>query len=99
MNKEYCMTTINRQWRVISDDLQWILQYWRAPSWRNHSFCRTKSGLRRCIREHCGEPNGATLLWLAALPEWREADLGGAVKTAQQPPQNAPEPALIAEAA
>jgi hypothetical protein len=93
------MTTINRQWRVISDDLQWILQCWRSPSWRNHSFCRTKAGLQRCIREHCGEANGATLLWLAALPEWREAILNEAAKTAPQPPLNASEPALIAEAA
>jgi hypothetical protein len=88
------MNTINRQWRVISDDIQWILQCWREPSWRNHSFCRTSSALRRCIREYCGEPNGATLAWLAALPEWREPSLGVEAKPRPQPPLAASEGGL-----
>jgi hypothetical protein len=91
------MTTINRHWRVISDDLQWILQYWREPKWRNRSFCRTKEGLRRCIREYCGESNGATLLWLAGLPDWREAALCSPSETASRPPLNASKAPSMAE--
>jgi hypothetical protein len=32
---------------VCGDGIQWVLQSWRAPLWRNRSFCMTSAALRR----------------------------------------------------
>lgn len=61
---------LSAEWRVVEDELQWILQYWRTPSWRSRSFCRSRSGLERCIREYCGPVRHVALLEIEALPEW-----------------------------
>lgn len=49
---------INDDWRVIEckDNIQWILQsrkgsYKGKPAWRGKSYCRSKEGLIRCVRE------------------------------------------------
>lgn len=63
------------RWRVIGcrDDMQWILQ--RASkgasgiSWKGLSFCRTKSALRRCIRQKVGEIPAFAADALDTLPE------------------------------
>lgn len=61
---------INDGWRVIEDELQWILQRWQTPAWRNRSYCRTRSGLERCIREYCGPVDPIAQLQLDALEDW-----------------------------
>jgi hypothetical protein len=54
-------------WQVVEDSLQWILQAWRAPRWRDRCFCRTRRGLEMSIRELIGpEYQGA----VAHLPDW-----------------------------
>lgn len=66
---------LNARWRVTDDGLQWILQR-RSGSetehhsgWRDRSFCRTREGLLRCIRECCGEVYAGGLSRVEALPE------------------------------
>ena len=59
--------TICAGWRVVADDLQWILQHWRAPDWRSRSYCRTRSGLELAIRENIGEPYQSAV---AHFPDW-----------------------------
>jgi hypothetical protein len=69
---------LNPAWRVIDDDLQYILQVRRGKSrskatgWMPRSFCRTRAVLLRCIREHCGLVDDPALERVRALPEWRE---------------------------
>ena len=74
-----------------NDPLQWILQRKKGnpprnknSGWQGRSFCRTREGLLRCIREYCCLPNqggsrcvheyrgvdGAALQQVHALPEW-----------------------------
>jgi hypothetical protein len=55
------ITQLNSNWRVVDDPLQWILQRRkgnprkRNSGWIDRSFCTTREGLVRCIREYCGE--------------------------------------------
>src|SRR5262249_20176268 len=58
-------------WRVVSDALQWKLQTWRSPRWRDTRFCVSKSGLLQCINE-CVGPNvdPRALAQIRSLPEW-----------------------------
>jgi hypothetical protein len=61
---------LNKSWRVIvcREDLQWILQRWRAPLWRNRSFCMTTAALRREAQKHGGDIDPAAWETLLALP-------------------------------
>ena len=47
---------------------------WRSPGkstgWHNRSYCVTREGLLRCIREYCGEVDIAALATIEALPRW-----------------------------
>ena len=67
---------LNPQWRVIDDDLQYILQNRKgnsrskATGWRSRSFCRTREALFRCVREYCGPVTENALRQVRALPEW-----------------------------
>jgi hypothetical protein len=54
-------------WQVIDDGLQWMLQRWREPQWRNESFCRTRAGLEQSIRELVGREHEAAV---TCLPSW-----------------------------
>ena len=54
-------------WQVACDELQWILQHWRAPRWRDRAFCRTRAGLELSIREQLGREHQAAI---AHLPDW-----------------------------
>jgi len=60
---------LNDGWRVIvcGDGIQWVLQSWRAPLWRNRSFCMTCAALRREARKVCSD--SAAWQTLLALPE------------------------------
>lgn len=61
---------LNSGWRVTEDELQWILQRHQGGRWRDRSFCRSRPGLQRCIREYCGSVDPIGLLQVEALPEW-----------------------------
>ena len=60
----------------MDDPLQWILQRKKgnprkkSSGWQNRSFCRTREGLARCLREYCGEVDVDALAELQELPDW-----------------------------
>src|SRR4029079_11735607 len=66
---------LNSNWRVVDNPLQWILQRRkgkprkRNSGWIDRSFCTTREGLLRCIREYCGEVDRTALNALQALPD------------------------------
>jgi len=60
-------TAICPGWQVASDRLQWVLQRWQAPRWRDRAFCRTRAGLELRIRELLGKEHQAAV---AHLPDW-----------------------------
>jgi hypothetical protein len=68
----YChvVAVLNGGWRVIicRDALQWILQYWRSPRWRNHRFCMMGAALQREAQKHCGDIDPGAWTILLALP-------------------------------
>jgi hypothetical protein len=67
---------LTKNWRVVDDPLQWILQRRKGnprkknSGWQDRSFCTTREGLLRCLRENCGEVDEATLTQLQTLPEF-----------------------------
>jgi hypothetical protein len=67
---------LSTEWRVVDDDLQYILQRRRdiarskASGWVGRSFCRTCQALLRCIREYCGPLDDDALQQVRDLPEW-----------------------------
>ena len=66
---------LNENWRVVNDPLQWRLQRkkgnprTRNSGWRDRSFCTTREGLLRCVRQYCGDVEPAALAKLTTLPE------------------------------
>ena len=60
---------LNDAWRIIvcGDRIQWVLQSWRAPLWRNRSYCMTSAALRREARKVCRD--SAAWQTLLTLPE------------------------------
>jgi hypothetical protein len=66
---------LNTNWRVVDDPLQWILQRRkgnprkRNSGWIDRSFCSTREGLLRCVREYCGEVDQSAFAELKALPD------------------------------
>jgi len=64
---------LNSKWRVVDDDLQYILQHLKgaarskATGWLSRSFCRTRSALLRSIRENCGAIDESALGEVEAL--------------------------------
>jgi hypothetical protein len=67
---------LNKNWRVADDPLQWILQRRKGnprkknSGWIDRSFCTTRHGLLRCVRELCGEVDDEALAQLRAFPEF-----------------------------
>jgi hypothetical protein len=65
---------LNENWRVVDDPLQWILQRRHGnprkknSGWDDRSFCTTREGLLRHIRERCGQVDQAALAAISALP-------------------------------
>lgn len=72
----YLVTQINNRWQVIDDPIQWILEVRKgrpspkASGWRGEHFCRQRTSLLRCIREHCGDVDPTALAVIEALPDW-----------------------------
>lgn len=69
------LVNLNDEWRVITcrDGAQWILQKYRGikngiARYEGRSYCRSRVGLLRCIRERCGEVHPAALAILRAFP-------------------------------
>ena len=66
---------LNANWRVVDDALQWRVQRRKGnprtknPGWLERSFCTTRHGLLRCIREYCEEVEPVALSRITALPE------------------------------
>jgi hypothetical protein len=75
------ITQLSAKWRVVHDPLQWILQRRKGnprkknSGWQDRSFCTTREGLLRCVREHCGEVDDNALAQLRALPEFHNWEL------------------------
>ena len=69
---------LNSDWRVVDDPLQWILQRRTGKTdkkhsgWTSRSFCRTREGLLRCVREYCGKIDAEALKRLEALPDFHD---------------------------
>jgi hypothetical protein len=69
------LAPLNASWRVVDDPMQWRLQQkkseprTRNSGWRDRSFCTTREGLLRCVREYCGEVESAALAALRTLPD------------------------------
>ena len=74
---------LNSRWRVVDDPRQWVLQKRKgqprskSSGWQNRSFCTTRQGLLRCIREYCGKVDAESLKLIENLPEthleWRRS--------------------------
>ena len=66
---------VNANWRIVDDPLQWILQRRKgnprdkSSGWQARSFCTTRDGLLRCVREYCGDVEPPALAMLTALPD------------------------------
>jgi len=66
---------LSERWRVVDDPLQWILQRRKgnprskSSGWQGRSFCTSREGLLRCVREKCGDVEPAALSVLSALPD------------------------------
>src|SRR5262245_27283026 len=67
---------LNPQWRVVDNDLQYILQgrkgrfRSKATGWCCRSYWRTRGTLLRCIREYCGLVAETALEQVHVPPEW-----------------------------
>jgi len=69
------VASLNHNWRLLDDQLQWRLQRKKGNSrrknsgWQDRSFCTTREALLRCVRERCGEVDPLSIATLSALPE------------------------------
>jgi hypothetical protein len=78
---------LSPNWRVTDDPLQWILERRKGNprkknfGWRKRSFCRTREGLLRCVREYCGQVDNDALAQLQGLPDyhpdWEPLEIAG----------------------
>ena len=66
---------LSDRWRVVFDDLQWILQHRQArksnksSGWCGRSFCTTRGVLKRDIRRLAGDVDPAALAIIDGLPD------------------------------
>lgn len=66
---------LNSRLRVVDDPLQWIVQVKKdnpcskSTGWEGRSYCRTRTGLLRCVSE-LGEIDPRALAKLESLPDW-----------------------------
>jgi hypothetical protein len=66
--------------RVISDDLQWMVQVRKGKTsakssgWRPRHFCRSRVGLQLALRRILGRDGvPANVIWqISAVPEWHQ---------------------------
>jgi hypothetical protein len=68
------LAQINKNWRVVDDPLQRVLQRRKGnprkknSGWTDRSFFTTRDGLLNCVRESCGEDHDTALSQLHAEP-------------------------------
>jgi hypothetical protein len=70
------VAVLNRGHRVIEcrDAIQWVLQRRNGTGdWRGRSYCRSRAGLLRCIRDNCGPVDSSALAIIESLPTMLEA--------------------------
>ncbi len=66
---------LNDRWCVVDDPLQWILAVRQRANlisgseYRHRSFCASRSGLTRCIRDNCGDLYPGALARIYLLPD------------------------------
>lgn len=66
--------------RIISDDLQWIVQTRKGKAnakssgWRSRSFCRSRMGLQLALRRMFGRDGvpAEVVRLISGLPEWHQ---------------------------
>jgi hypothetical protein len=66
--------------RIISDDLQWIVQTRKGKAdakssgWRSCHFCRSRKGLQLALRRMLGRGgvSAEVVRLISALPEWHQ---------------------------
>jgi hypothetical protein len=71
---------VNPEMRIISDDLQWIVQVRKGKAsskssgWRSRHFCRSRVGLQFALRRLLGRDGvpGDVVRLIGALPEWHQ---------------------------
>ena len=68
--------TLSPRWRIVADDLQWIVQRFRSPLWRSIAFVATdKAVLKRVLSEKGADIGPEGQAALTALPatfkEWK----------------------------
>jgi hypothetical protein len=69
------LINLNPGWRIIEDDLQYILQHRKGSSrskatgWLSRSFCRRRDTLLRCIHEYCSSVDPEALQQVNSLPD------------------------------
>jgi hypothetical protein len=79
--------------RVVSDDLQWIVQTRKGTAsrkssgWRSRHFCRSRTGLQLALRRLLGRNSvpADVVVMIEALPEWHHQWWSGG---ALEPEQN-----------
>ncbi len=71
---------LNDRWRVVDDLLQWILQYResdpseRSTGYKARSFCGSRGGLTRCVRDYCGDVDPDAFMVIQFLPTMHPDD-------------------------
>ncbi len=71
---------LNDRWRVTEDPLQWILERRkRNPSakgsgYEARSYCGSRTGLTRCVRDYCGDVDPDALMVIQFLPTMHPDD-------------------------
>ena len=73
---ERLILTLSPRWRIVADDLQWIVQKYNSPKWRAISFVGSnKVVLRRVLAEERADIGPEGQAALDALPatfkEWK----------------------------
>jgi hypothetical protein len=71
---------VNPEMRIISDDLQWIVQVRKGKAsakssgWRSRHFCRSRVGLQVALRRMLGRDGvpADVVRLIGALPEWHQ---------------------------
>lgn len=72
-NYKRVVAMLNGRWRVVlcKDGWQWVLQRKAQTKngWRSQSYCVTREGMLRCIRENVEEVDAEGLALVRRLPE------------------------------
>ena len=99
----HVVVQLNESWRVVDHPLQWRLQRKKGnprtknSGWRDRSFCTTREGLLRCVREYCGNIKPTAFAKITALLEHHgmpNLDVRGTDQARADVPSKALEPKI-----